>query len=300
MKKLKKYLVKNGYTPIGLYYVIHIIEIIVLIPVLLFVCALSSTFYDTQVVIICIGLAAFVIFGISAYFSMNLCRCPGCGRPIYPDNLWERHCPICGADLDDKFSWQSLIEYEIAQENLDKNELAVEPSGDLTKENTNEDKPEEKKYVVRTAEAKDIPYLLSLLSQVLEVHARLKPDYFISGHTKYSAEELAEILSEESKRVYVAEAEGAVVGQAFCELKEMPDKPFVEHFKYMYIDDVCVDLYFRGKDVAKEIFEHVKEEAKILGCRDITLNVWEGNDRARAFFDKMGMTPLKTYMELKI
>ncbi|SFV00278.1 GNAT family N-acetyltransferase [Butyrivibrio sp. INlla21] len=136
------------------------------------------------------------------------------------------------------------------------------------------------KIIVRKATIKDIPTILELLSQVLEVHARIKPDYFVSGHTKYSVAELEDILDDESKRVYVADVSDAVVGYAFCELKEMPDKPFVEHFKYMYIDDLCVDSNFRGKDVAQKIFEYVKDEAKTFGCRDITLNVWEGNDRA--------------------
>ncbi|WP_243108286.1 GNAT family N-acetyltransferase [Butyrivibrio sp. X503] len=154
--------------------------------------------------------------------------------------------------------------------------------------------------VVRRATAKDIPFLLALLSQVLEVHARIKPDYFVSGHTKYSSTELEDILDDDSKRVYVAEKNEAVIGYAFCEFKKMPDKPFVQQFKYMYIDDICVDKNFRGKDVAQKIFEHVKEEARALGCRDITLNVWTGNQRAFAFYQKMGMKPQKTTMEMKI
>jgi ribosomal protein S18 acetylase RimI-like enzyme len=32
----------------------------------------------------------------------------------------------------------------------------------------------------------------------------------------------------------------------------------------------------------------------------VTLNVWEGNDSARAFYDKMGFTVRKTVMEKKL
>ena len=32
-----------------------------------------------------------------------------------------------------------------------------------------------------------------------------------------------------------------------------------------------------------------KQEAKGLNCYRLTLNVWEGNDSAKAFYDKMGM-----------
>ena len=34
-----------------------------------------------------------------------------------------------------------------------------------------------------------------------------------------------------------------------------------------------------------------------LDCYEITLNVWEGNDAARAFYDRMGMKPKETQME---
>ena len=50
------------------------------------------------------------------------------------------------------------------------------------------------------------------------------------------------------------------------------------------------------KHIAEQLFEYVKGEAKKMGCYEITLNVWEGNE-ARFFYDKMGMKILKTQME---
>jgi ribosomal protein S18 acetylase RimI-like enzyme len=77
-------------------------------------------------------------------------------------------------------------------------------------------------------------------------------------------------------------------------------KPFVVSFKYMYIDDLCVDSACRGKGIGKKLFAHVCKEAKALGCRDITLNVWEGNDSARAFYESLGMKVQKTTMEITL
>ena len=45
---------------------------------------------------------------------------------------------------------------------------------------------------IRKAEAKDIPRLLALLEQVLQIHAEIRPDIFIPGTTKYTTCELAE------------------------------------------------------------------------------------------------------------
>ena len=47
---------------------------------------------------------------------------------------------------------------------------------------------------IRRAEKKDIPKLTDLLSQVLELHAAIRPDIFIPGTTKYTAQELEELI----------------------------------------------------------------------------------------------------------
>ncbi len=71
----------------------------------------------------------------------------------------------------------------------------------------------------------------------------------------------------------------------------------MQPFKSIYIDDICVDESWRGRHIASALFEHVKAYAKSIGCHNITLNVWEGNGVARAFYEKMGMGIQKTTME---
>lgn len=57
---------------------------------------------------------------------------------------------------------------------------------------------------IRKAEEKDIPRLLTLLGQVLQIHAEIRPDIFIPGTTKYTPCELAELLQQADKPIYVA------------------------------------------------------------------------------------------------
>ena len=60
-----------------------------------------------------------------------------------------------------------------------------------------------------------------MLGQVLQIHADIRPDIFIPGTTKYTTDELTELLKNEEKPVYVAVDEADVcVGYAFCQLKE--------------------------------------------------------------------------------
>ena len=50
--------------------------------------------------------------------------------------------------------------------------------------------------MIRDAKEKDIPRILKLLEQVLQIHADIRPDIFIPGTTKYTIDELREILSQ--------------------------------------------------------------------------------------------------------
>lgn len=154
---------------------------------------------------------------------------------------------------------------------------------------------------IRRAEEKDIPRIDELLSQVLEIHAKIRPDIFISGTRKYTDDELKKILKDEKTPVFAAVDENdELKGYAFCVMEDTFGSNNLVPQKSLYIDDLCVDEKARGMHVGKVLYDYVIEYAKKEGCTCVTLNVWEGNDPARAFYDKMGFTVRKTVMEKKL
>ena len=69
---------------------------------------------------------------------------------------------------------------------------------------------------IRRAEEKDIPRIIELLKQVLQIHADIRPDIFISGTTKYTTDELVKMINDDKKPIYVAvNGSGICVGYAF-------------------------------------------------------------------------------------
>ncbi|MGM9664036.1 MAG: GNAT family N-acetyltransferase [Eubacteriales bacterium] len=154
---------------------------------------------------------------------------------------------------------------------------------------------------VRKAESRDIPKLSELLSEVLELHAKIRPDIFISGSTKYTASELADILANDKTPVFVAVDENDTVrGYVFCQIKRQPFSTNMKDFKTLFIDDLCIDESCRGAHIGTKLFDFALGYAKEEGCYDLTLNVWEGNDGARAFYEKMGMFVKETQMEILV
>ena len=136
--------------------------------------------------------------------------------------------------------------------------------------------------MIRTANKNDIQRIIELLHQVNMVHHVLRPDLFKPYTTKYNAQELESLLSNQSKPIFVYD-DGEVRGYAFCQISE--------------VKDICVDEVSRGKHVGKSLYEYVHDYARSIGCHHITLNVWEGNDAALNFYRNMGMKVQKTTME---
>ena len=166
--------------------------------------------------------------------------------------------------------------------------------------------------MVRKATKKDIQGVIALLHQVNMVHHVIRPDLFKPNTTKYNEQELEAILSDDSKPIFVFEAESyrpdegpstsevqdpVILGHAFCQVNEVKDHALLQDVKTLYIDDICVDEAARGKHVGKALYEYVRDYARSIGCYNITLNVWEGNESALYFYRSMGMQVQKTGME---
>ena len=151
--------------------------------------------------------------------------------------------------------------------------------------------------MIRKANKEDIKRIIELLHQVNMVHHVLRPDLFKPHTTKYNEQELESMLDDNSKPIFVYD-DGGVLGYAFCQVNEVKNNLLLEDIKTLYIDDICVDENARGKHVGKSLYEYVREYAQSIGCNNITLNVWEGNDAAYRFYKNMGMQVQKTTMEI--
>lgn len=151
--------------------------------------------------------------------------------------------------------------------------------------------------MIRKANTTDISRIIELLHQVNMVHHVIRPDLFKPHTTKYNEQELEALLCDDSKPIFVYD-DGTVSGYAFCQVTEVKDNQLLQDIKTLYIDDICVDEQARGKHVGKALYEYVRDYAQSIGCNNITLNVWEGNDPALSFYRNMGMKVQKTTMEI--
>lgn len=152
---------------------------------------------------------------------------------------------------------------------------------------------------MRMAENKDIIGVIKLLKQVAYLHHIGRPDLFKKNSSKYNEKQLEDIFKDKNKPVFVAIDDNEnIIGYAFCIFQRYSNNNILTDIKTLYIDDLCVDENFRGKHIGQKIYEAIVSFAKLNDCYNITLNVWNCNEAAKRFYEKLGLLPQKIGLEM--
>lgn len=152
--------------------------------------------------------------------------------------------------------------------------------------------------IIRPAVESDISRLEDLLYQVHGLHAEGRPDLFIPGCKKYTADQLRELLSDTvNTPIFAAILDGEPVGYCFC-VRQVQSAASMQKISTLYIDDLCVDKAFRGRGIGKALYDYAVEYAREKGYYNLTLNVWACNPSAQRFYEKCGLAVQKIGMEL--
>lgn len=151
---------------------------------------------------------------------------------------------------------------------------------------------------IRRAVISDMPGINKLLNQVLMVHHNGRPDLFKANVKKYTDEELAEIIENDQKPIFVAVDDyNEVLGYAFCVYQQHINDNILTDVKTLYIDDLCVDEDKRGLHIGKQLYDYVVDFARKNDFYNLTLNVWSCNESAMKFYEACGLVPQKVGME---
>lgn len=150
---------------------------------------------------------------------------------------------------------------------------------------------------IRFAQPQDVPGILALLRQVGKVHHQGRPDIFRGNAQKYGASQVLNLLNVSATPIFVAVEGEKVLGYGFCQIKTYANDPVIQDHTELYIDDLCVEESCRGQQIGSAIYQQICRYATMRKCRSITLNVWCCNPGAMAFYEKLGLKPLKVCME---
>ena len=153
---------------------------------------------------------------------------------------------------------------------------------------------------VRLAETRDIPGIIALLRQIGGVHYDIRPDIFRADAVKYTPEQVAELLKNPDRPIFVCDDEGEVAGYCLCQVLRYEGHPVLADRTELYLDDLCVDENRRGRGIGHVLYNHAEAYAREIGCRFLTLNVWCGNDGGIRFYENAGLKNRSIIMEKEL
>ena len=154
----------------------------------------------------------------------------------------------------------------------------------------------------RPAREDDHPAVERLLRQIAQLHAELRPDIFRPASRKYDTERYCGLLQNPDTPVLVAENErGEVLGYAMLQIKAVDaGHPVLLPRQFFYIDDLCVEETARGLGIGTALMQAVRELARERGIDKLELNVWECNEGALRFYERLGFATQRRGLEIEI
>ena len=153
---------------------------------------------------------------------------------------------------------------------------------------------------VRFVREEELDRVNALRRQVNDLHVLGRPDIFKPGFPQELAEHIYTIMEDPDQEIVVCEREGVLCGFAVLHHIIRPETPFMKVRDFLDIDEFCVDDAFRRTGVATEMISFIRSYAKAQGFDRIELNMWEFNKDALAFYEAVGFTTYRRYMEMQI
>ena len=154
--------------------------------------------------------------------------------------------------------------------------------------------------MIRVATIEDLEQVNKLRRQVNELHVNGRPDHFKAGWNQELQDHAKELIEAENKDILVAERNGIICGFACVDYVELRESPYRYARCFYHVGEFGVDEKFRRQGVATELVEFMKKDAKEKGFGRIELDVWEFNDSAREFYEAVGFSCIRRYMEMEV
>lgn len=151
---------------------------------------------------------------------------------------------------------------------------------------------------IRRAKNSDSRELGELFEEADILHRRALPQVFQKPQdAKWYEKYLEKIFSDKNAALLVAEEEGELVGLVLVWVRQSANIPILVPRKFAVMENLVVKKEFRKKGIGRQLVEAAEEWIKKEGANLIELNVWEFNQGARDFYEKLGYQTVSRKMQ---
>ena len=156
--------------------------------------------------------------------------------------------------------------------------------------------------LVRDAVPSDYAALALISDEVHGLHAAAHPSIFREVGTGHSLPQayFDDLLAGEMSTIQVAEIEGAVGGFAIVEVFDAPPFEVVVPRRTVFIASMAITERQRRKGFGRALVDAAMAWGRARGATSLELTVWEFNEDAIAFYERLGLAPLNRTMHLAL
>jgi diamine N-acetyltransferase len=153
---------------------------------------------------------------------------------------------------------------------------------------------------VRQAIVADYPAIERLAQEILTFHATALPENFRIVHPALPESRFRDLITFASSAILVAEYEGVIVGHVECRVLPASTNTTQAPQVRAVIETIVVAAKMQGKGIGRTLFAACVAWAKSHGADTLLLEVWEFNEGAIAFYERLGMTTVHRRMSLPL
>ena len=154
---------------------------------------------------------------------------------------------------------------------------------------------------VRKATVDDYNALCELFDEIDALHRVNLPHMFQkrSGAAREQDYYLA-LIADENVALLVAEAGEKLVGFIHAIVRDTPGFPVLVPRRYAIVDGIVVKSGFQKHGIGKVLMDKMQEWAIARGAASIELNVYEFNETAISFYERLGYQTLSRKMSREL
>ena len=155
------------------------------------------------------------------------------------------------------------------------------------------------KYSIRETVPTDYSGLVPIAAEVHMLHYAAHPSIFqpVERASPLPRVYFDELLADDMSTIQVAEIAGAIVGFVIVKVFDTPPIETLVPRRILSINSMVVTGAQRGKGIGQALVEAAIVWGRAKGATTLELTVWEFNQRAKALYERLGLTTIYHKMQ---
>ena len=144
-------------------------------------------------------------------------------------------------------------------------------------------------YHIREARPQDLEGVYTVFNLTNTLHCQVHPEIFQEAVDPNDVKDyILAGIQEENAAVFLAEENARIIGVILAVMCQTPDISILVKRSYVSVENLVVVEAYRQQGIGQALMEQIHLWAQARGIKEIELTVWNFNQGAAAFYEKLG------------